>query len=66
MTEFKYLGTVFCKHGSMEGEIREGTVKGRQAMGAVERLMKGNVSMEVKNSIRNSIILPTLSYDSET
>ncbi len=25
----KYLGTILCKHGSMEGEIRERTVKGR-------------------------------------
>ncbi len=23
VTEFKYLGTVLCKHGSMEGEIKE-------------------------------------------
>ncbi len=29
VNEFKYLGTNLCKHGSMEGEIRERTVKGR-------------------------------------
>ncbi len=23
VSEFKYLGTVLCKHGGMEGEIRE-------------------------------------------
>ncbi len=51
----------------MEGEIRERTVKGRQVMGDLERVMKGrNVSMEVKRDIRNSIILPTMSYTSET
>ncbi len=60
--EFKYLGTILCKHGSMEGEIRERTVKGRQVMGALERVMKGrSVSIVVKKGIRNSVILPTLS-----
>ncbi len=49
VNEFKYLGTILCKHGSMEGEIRERTVKGRQVMGVLERVLKGrNVSMEVK------------------
>ncbi len=67
VNEFKYLGTILRKHGSMEGEIRERTVKGRQVMNALERVMKGrNVSMEVKRGIRYSIILPTLSYTSET
>ncbi len=36
VNEFKYLGTILCKHGRMEGEIRERTVKGRQVMGALE------------------------------
>ncbi len=59
--------TILCKHGSMEGEIRERIVKGRQVMGALERVMKGrNVSMVVKRGIRNSVILSTLSYTSET
>ncbi len=49
------------------GEIRERTVKGRQVMGALERVMKGrNVSVVVKKGIRNSVILPTLLYASET
>ncbi len=47
--------------------VRERTVKGRQVMGALERVMKGrNVSMAVKKGIRNSLILPTLSYALET
>ncbi len=29
VNEFRDLGTILCKHGSMEGEIRERTVKGR-------------------------------------
>ncbi len=49
VNEFKYLGAILCKHGSMEGKIRERTVKGRQVMGALERVMKGrNLSMAVK------------------
>ncbi len=55
-----------CQIIVMEGEVRERTVKCRQVMGALERVMKGNVSMEVKNGIRNKVILPTQSYDSET
>ncbi len=35
VNEFSYLGTIICKHGSMEGEIKERTVKGRQVMGAL-------------------------------
>ncbi len=67
VNEFKYLGTILCKHRSMEGEIRKRTVKGRQVMGALERVMKGrNASMEVKKGIRNSVILPIPSYASET
>ncbi len=67
VNEFKYLGTLLCKHGSMEGKIRERIVKRSQVMGDLKRVMKGrNVSMEVKRGIRKSIILPTLSYTSET
>ncbi len=36
---FKYLGTILCKHGNMEGEIRERTLKGRQVMDALKRVM---------------------------
>ncbi len=47
--KFMYLGIILYKHGSLEGEIRERTVKGRQVMGALERVVKGrNVSMAVK------------------
>ncbi len=53
VNEFKYLGTILCKHGIMEGEIRERIIKGRQVMGALERVMKGrNVSMAVKKGKR--------------
>ena len=65
--EFKYPGTVIGKHGEMDGEIRTRAVKGRSAIGALGRVMKGrSVSIEVKRGLRNSILLPTLTYGSET
>ncbi len=60
VSELKYFGTVLCKHGGMEGEIRERVMKGRSVMGSLTGVMKGrNVSMDVKRGLRNSILLPT-------
>ncbi len=61
VSEVKYLGTALCKHGGMEGEKRERVMKGRSVVGSLTGIMKGrNVSMGVKRSLRNSILLPTL------
>ncbi len=61
VSEFIYLGTVLCKHGGMEGEIRERVMKGRSVVGSLAGVMKGrNVSVDVKRGLRNSILLPTL------
>ncbi len=50
----------------MKGEIRERVVKGRSVVGSLSGIMKGrNVSMEVKRGLRNSILLPTLTYGLE-
>ncbi len=63
VSEFKYLGTVLCKHGGLEGEIRERVMKGRSVVGSLSGVMKGrNVSMDVMRGLRNSILLPTLTY----
>ncbi len=64
--KFKNLGTVLSKHREME-EVRERTVKGRNITGSLARVMKGrSVFTEVKRGPRNSILLPTLMYGSET
>ncbi len=61
VSEFKYLGTVLCKHGGMEGEIRERVMKGGNVVGSLAKVMKGrNVSMDVKRGLRNGILLPTM------
>lgn len=39
--EFKQLGSVLCIHGSMEGEIRDTAVKGKQVIGSLQRILKG-------------------------
>ncbi len=66
VSEFKCLGTVLCKHGGMEGEIRERVMKGRSVVGSPAGVMKGrNVSMDVKRGLRNSLLSPTLAYGSE-
>ncbi len=66
VSEFKYLVTVLCKHGGMEGETRERVMKGRSVVGSLAGVMKGNnVSMDVKRGLRNSILLPTVTYGSE-
>ncbi len=66
VSEFKYLGTVLCKYGGMEGGIREQMMKGKNVVGFLTGVMKGrNVSMDVNRGLRNSILLPTLTYGSE-
>ncbi len=44
-----------CKHGGMEGEIRERVMKGRSVVGSLAGVMKGRkVSMDVKRGLRNT------------
>lgn len=43
VAELQYLGTVVCKHDSMEGEARGKTMRGRQERGALESYEKGEV-----------------------
>ncbi len=48
-------------------KAKKEAVKGRNAIGSLARVMKErNVSMKVKRGLRNSILLPTLTYGSET
>ncbi len=56
-----------CKHGGTEGETRERALQGRKVAGSLGRIMNGgSVSMEVKRHLRNTVIVPTLTYASET
>ncbi len=66
VNEFRYLGSVMCKHGGT-GETRERALQGRKVVGSLGHIMKGSsVSMEVKRDFRNTVIVQTLTYASET
>ncbi len=67
VNEFKYLGSVMCKHGGTEGETTERALQGRKVVGSLGRIMKGgSVTTEVKRDLRNTVIGPTLTHGSET
>ncbi len=56
-----------CKHGGTEGETRERALQGRKVVGSLGRIMNGrSVSMEVNRDLRNTVIVPTLTYASKT
>ncbi len=67
VNEFKYLGSVTCKHGGTEGETRVRALQGRKVVRSSGRIMNGrSVSMEVKRLLRNTVIIPTSTYVSKT
>ncbi len=50
-----------------EGETRERALQGRKEAGSIGRIMNGRkVSMEVKWHLKNTVIVPTLTYASKT
>ncbi len=51
----------------MEGNIKDKSPQGRKVVGFVGRMMRERtVSKEVKKALRDSIIVPTVTYASET
>ncbi len=51
----------------MEGEIKERAIQDRKVIGSLGRVMRERtVSREVKKALRDSIIVPTVAYASET
>ncbi len=59
---------MLCKHRSMEGEMKEKSVQGKKVVRFLGCMMKERtVSMEVKKKgPHNGIIVPTVTYASET
>ena len=51
----------------MDGETRERAIQGRKVVGPLGRIMKGRtVSMDVKKGLCDGVLLPTITYASET
>ena len=64
---FKYLGSVMSKDGSLGEEVLGRVQQGRRVVGSLKAVMRNReVSMEVKKSLCDSIVVPTLTYGSET
>ena len=58
----KYFGTVLYTDGRSNKRV----VKVRCVKGSLARIIRGkNVFMEVKRGLKNSILLPTLTYGSD-
>ncbi len=57
VNEFKYLGSLMCKHGGTDGAKRRGTARNKGGR-SLRLIMNGrSVSMEVKRDLRNTIIV---------
>ncbi len=57
------VSMVVWKERQEKGHCKEG----RKVVGSLGRIMKGrSVSMEVKRDLRNTVVVPTLTYVSKT
>ncbi len=64
--KFKHLGSVMCKHGGTDRDMRQGTAmkKGDRVFG---HIMTGrSVRTEVKRDLRNTVIVPSITCGSKT
>ena len=67
VSSFKYLGSVMSKDGSIEDEVGERVQQGRRVVGTLKAVTRNRmVSMEAKKSLHDSVLIPTLTYGSET
>ena len=58
VNESKYLGSILCKHGSMDGEVHE---KARKMVGSLRHMKNGRtVNMEIKKALHDTITVPKL------
>jgi hypothetical protein len=66
VNEFVYLGRVFEKSGSMDGEINRRVYAGRKVVGTMAKLTRSKrLSHKAKLAVYNAVLLPTLLHGSE-
>ena len=67
VTAFKYVGGILENNGSNEEDIKTKITKGLQTMGRLKKLWRKNsISTNCKLKIYNAIVVPQMTYGSET
>ena len=67
VSEFKYLGSVLNKDGSLGSEVEERVKQGRKVSGALKSVTRNrNVNVKVKKTLHDSVLMPTMLYGCET
>jgi len=65
VSSFKYLGSMMSKEGSIEDDVHERVQQGKKVAGTLNAVIRNRaVSMEVKKSLHDSVVIPTLTYRS--
>ena len=63
MRVFRYLGSMLSKDGTLDVEVREKEQQGKNAAGSLKTVNKNReVIMDVKRSLQDSILIPTLMH----
>ncbi|MCP4337615.1 MAG: reverse transcriptase family protein, partial [Desulfobulbaceae bacterium] len=66
VSSFKYLGSVMSKDGGLEDEMQERVQQGKRVVGTLKSVTRNRaMSMEVKKTLHDSVVIPTLTYGSE-
>ncbi len=63
---FRYLGSVMSKDESLDDEVRERVQQGRRVVGTLKAVTRNRATnIEVKKTLHDSVVIPTLMYGSE-
>ena len=67
VNEYVYLGSLFSRDGRCDKEMERRKIAGSRVSGALRPLVRSkNVSLQAKKLMHNAILLPSITYGSET